>query len=820
VRWRGLVLLVALLRVQAEDDATSSPEVARVVPDPGPSWGAIVVAAPPADPARVSRGAALYAQRCAACHGGGLFAPDLPFPPRDLAAEPLRTRDRSGPVSQEELYRTITVGAPAYGMPSFGHLAEAERWALASFVGAMHAVEPGPARPPLPRETAIDLELGRATFSERCAACHGAAGDGRGPAGAALADARGRPAPPTDFTRGPAAFRGGARREDIARTVHLGRPGTAMAPVDLPPDALWSVAAHVSRLADEGLAARRRAWTRFYGERRQGSRVEDQTDGATKASRFDPARSADFAVAPAERRGCTACHGGIADIATGTMARAIDAFAGGDADRACAVCHEGRPEAARKDAAHDGFVPNPGSLWATSVGLGCGKCHSERDALITLQGRPLPEPTGGALLSVRSRRTDPTGASGANHAYRLQRALMAQESGKAHLVAASTGLAAPDAPRHTDFAVDDPDGAVPCAGGPAYREAMARAYETGHVRRLPRGEPFPTFAEARALTDDDAAAAYADVYRKDCARCHLWGEGRATPGEHRSSGCSACHVLTGRDGRSLGDDPTIPANRAGHPLRHRLELAIPEEQCNHCHTRGEETRHTDGHQQAGIGCVDCHTSIDVHGDGNLYPSIQHQLEVECEDCHGTPTRAPWELPLLPGTPAEGEGPRGVHGDGALEHLLTSRGNARANWLRRGERVVLVSLLDGREHEVPLLRDRVLAPAASPTTAHAQAIPGHDALACAACHGSSGPRCGSCHIDYFASDRAQDWLLSAADHDPVTLRQRLVLTPGALDRRDDGTSVGNPELRRDGRGRLAPQVPGCRTDLRYVPARGT
>lgn len=824
----------AAVSVQAEGEPSRSVEAARLVPAPGPSWGALAVPPPAGDPARLPRGAALYGQRCAACHGpfgrgDGVLAPDLPRPPRDLLLEPVRTRDRAGPVSEEELYRTVTVGAPAFGMPSFGHLPEGDRWALAAFVRSLLGADrSGPLRPSLPPRPPVDADLGRRTFLERCAACHGVAGDGKG-AGEALVDGRGRAAPAADFTRGPGAFRGGSRPEDVARVVLLGRAGTAMAPVPLPPDALWSVAAYVSSLADTGLDGRRRAWETFYAERREASRTpgqtldEDLTFGTTKLSRFNPRLSASYAEAPGGLRGCTACHAGIADIATGTMARAIDAFAGGHPDRACTVCHEGRPDAVRKDAAHEGLVPNPGSLWATSVGLGCAKCHSDRGALTSLQGRPLPEPAGGALLAVRSRQTDPTGASGSNHAYRMQRALMAQETGKVHLFATSTGLAEPGEPRFTDFAIDDPDGEVPCAGGPAYREAMARAYAAGVVRRLPKGEAFPTFAEVKALTRDDATAAYADVYRKDCGRCHLWGEGRAANAEHRSSGCSACHVLNDRAGWSLGDDPTIPANRPGHPLRHRLELAIPEEQCNHCHTRGTETLHSDRHQVAGIGCVDCHTSIDVHGDGNLYPSIPHQLEVRCEDCHGTATQAPWELPLLHGTRAADARPRGVLDRAGREHLLTSRGNARANWLRRGGKAVLTSLLDGREHEVPLLRDRVtaIAAVATPTpaaSAHAQRIAGHDALSCAACHGSRSPRCTACHIEYFPTDRQRDWLLSAADHDPVTLRQRPVLTPGAIEQRGGEKGLGDPELRPDRSGRLVPNIRGCEASLRFLAPR--
>lgn len=43
----------------------------------------------------------------------------------------------------------------------------------------------------------------------------------------------------------------------------------------------------------------------------------------------------------------------------------------------------------------------------------------------------------------------------------------------------------------------------------------------------------------------------------------------------------------------------------------------------------------DLHGQRGMGCVDCHTSKESHGDGHIYSSKPHAVEVTCEMCHGT-----------------------------------------------------------------------------------------------------------------------------------------------------------------------------------------
>ncbi len=70
------------------------------------------------------------------------------------------------------------------------------------------------------------------------------------------------------------------------------------------------------------------------------------------------------------------------------------------------------------------------------------------------------------------------------------------------------------------------------------------------------------------------------------------------PGDYRSSGCSACHVVYandrdpahagpyapyGHDGMSHTSDPTISKAQSGHPLEHRFTRAIPTSQCMVCH---------------------------------------------------------------------------------------------------------------------------------------------------------------------------------------------------------------------------------------------
>ncbi len=83
----------------------------------------------------LARGAALYAEQCAACHGAGGLG-DGPnartLDPRPVAfAEVARARQRS----LFGLYQVIGQGLDGTAMPSFAHLSSDDRWALAFYVG-------------------------------------------------------------------------------------------------------------------------------------------------------------------------------------------------------------------------------------------------------------------------------------------------------------------------------------------------------------------------------------------------------------------------------------------------------------------------------------------------------------------------------------------------------------------------------------------------------------------------------------------------------------------------------------------------------------
>ncbi len=322
-------------------------------------------------------------------------------------------------------------------------------------------------------------------------------------------------------------------------------------------------------------------------------------------------------------------------------------------------------------------------------------------------------------------------------------------------------------------------------------------------KALPSLEQIPSFAESGEHIDD--------YLRKECLRCHVWTEGKRRDGDYRSSGCSACHVLYAADGLSCSADPTIPKDEPGHPAKHEITGRIPAEQCQTCHNRGNRIgvsfaglmeadpygspwteagekqpklhgklyNHLlpDLHHERGLECIDCHTSLELHGDGNIYSKKEEQIETECTNCHGTPDK--------------------------YSSLTTKRGNPRPNLRRRGSEVLLTAKLDGRVHTVPqlrALRERQRLPEAMEIAAHM------DELECFACHDTWAPQCYGCHAKRDDRETQKD-LISGEETAGRWSENRSYL------RWEDPVLGINPD------GKVSPYAPGCQVLFTYLDAQG-
>jgi len=577
-----------------------------------------------------------------------------------------------------------------------------------------------------------------------------------------------------------------------------------------------------------------------------------------------PAVASFDTVSPAEakEKGCQSCHDGIERFSDGSMMIAIQAMGMAFSDPGgCVVCHGGDPRATSKEDAHHGaperltaaggpsmFFPDPGSVWIAD--RTCGQCH---------QGYP----------------------------ERLKKSLMNTEAGKLQGNLWSWGLQPDHKVTLGNYDLKDEDGPRPIAGTNAYKDYM-EAFAKQHPDQMPTELTQVPDVDIDQIPDHPNLAGIT-YSRQQCQRCHVGVTGREKRGDYRGTGCSACHVPYGNEGRYEGGDPTINTEQPGHMLTHRLQATrkskvvvgnltysgIPSETCNSCHNRGKrigvsyqgimefpygspydvagnkqpklhtknylfikddlhhQQQSRPGNPEGGLLCQDCHTSIDMHGDGNIFGTTLAQVEIECSDCHGTPNQFPWELPLGFGEEfqqALNLAPRGLvqtppatiafatmyePKDG---YLLTTRGNPFGNVVKDGRKVMLHSA-SGLDFEVPILkqikqddswRDLNSKVAMSDVAGHMET------MECYACHADWAPQCYGCHItvDYSKGKTDVDWINNANSRMPNGLTADAELGtngltgPGKVSETRSYLRWETPILGINGEGRVSPMMPGC------------
>jgi DMSO reductase family type II enzyme heme b subunit len=221
-------------------------------------------AAAPGDPAR---GAAVYAKRCAGCHGEkgdgqGPGAKRLVPPPRDftLGLYKMKTAgfDEIG-AREDDLFRMIRDGMPATAMPGWKDmLSEQDIWDVIAHIGTF--VELDKPKKQVDYGTQIassaeSIEQGKKLFLEndRCAECHGKEGKGDGVK--SLKDDAGYRTWPRNLTK-PWTFRASNDPKDIFARIANGIPGTQMpafadpaSKAKLSIEQRWHIANYVATLA-------------------------------------------------------------------------------------------------------------------------------------------------------------------------------------------------------------------------------------------------------------------------------------------------------------------------------------------------------------------------------------------------------------------------------------------------------------------------------------------------------------------------------------------------------------------------------------------
>ena len=108
------------------------------------------------------------------------------------------------------------------------------------------------------------------------------------------------------------------------------------------------------------------------------------------------------------------------------------------------------------------------------------------------------------------------------------------------------------------------------------------------------------------------------------------GPGLLTKIPFRDLPCQKCHGETYADGTLVDEASYEPGCKDCHVTPGD---EVPQDRCFQCHETGFDRYSV--HREAGMQCMDCHTSNDVHGNGRIQETMYDPdaIEADCTDCH-------------------------------------------------------------------------------------------------------------------------------------------------------------------------------------------
>jgi hypothetical protein len=378
----------------------------------------------------------------------------------------------------------------------------------------------------------------------------------------------------------------------------------------------------------------------------------------------------------------------------------------------------------------------------------------------------------------------------------------------------------------------------------------------------------PDAPTAQEIHKDPSLAVYTYL-RQECLRCHTGSKGRQKRGDFRGIGCSSCHIPYSNEGYYEGKDKKT-SKKQGHLLTHQIQSSrkvkvqvndinysgVPVETCATCHNQGKrigvsyqglmETQnkkylHMQGdiHYQKGMLCQDCHTSNDLHGDGFLGGTTAAAVEIECQDCHGTTKKYPWELPIgysdeFNTTEATGED-RGVAQDIAKYlkqgyvaekedgYILTARGNPFPKAVKKGNKII-IHLSSGKDIELKPLKLLKETDALSPAGLLSMDTIGihRSKMECYSCHATWAPQNYGTFvkIDYSEGKKSIDYLAASHDQDKhgttgEMRKKNKYLVDGKVTQTISHLRWEDPALSQNGEGRVSPTVPDYQTTVTVI-----
>ena len=301
-----------------------------------------------------------------------------------------------------------------------------------------------------------------------------------------------------------------------------------------------------------------------------------------------------------------------------------------------------------------------------------------------------------------------------------------------------------------------------------------------------------TFGESDSLnsfhriSNIDHSLAYNHL-RNLCASCHLCGIKKETgpiTQLSRGGGCNACHL--NYDKKSLNALNTYKrtgyvAGDTSKPLMHpSLSVKINDGHCFGCHSRSgristnyEGWRETflahnqvdtskgfriledgrvfaktqdDVHHAKGMSCIDCHTSYETMGNGNVYLHEEDQTQVRCADCHfnGKPKTISYKQ-----LDAESQ---------KIAELRKYNQKDRRFLTIKKSGCPLINTYINKDNKPELItkNGNKTLPLQPPSFVCTEGK-GHENLSCKSCHTSWSPQCIGCHTQYNPDGESYDLL---------------------------------------------------------------
>ncbi len=441
---------------------------------------------------------------------------------------------------------------------------------------------------------------------------------------------------------------------------------------------------------------------------------------------------------------CITCHDGIASPSH-------------PPEFGCAVCHGGEPESVDKDQAHATLIYDPKA--------GTGKRNPSSLSVV--------EQSCGQLF-CHAGHTD----EDRNHVERVKKSMMNTMAGVISGLRYQWAGQSQKTARYGTLSIADVDGSVP--------------KNQGALEKLERLPFFSSATIPKSVLKKEVLVPVSrhpadHLLREKCFQCHL--DSPPAKGQYRSQGCAACHFEYSASGLYEGSDPTISRTEPGHARFHKIRTIPSRATCTQCHrafdlqTLGTkpheesdipekikaeentapvdntedvtvETSDTpveefplfvgkgqvikDVHTAKGMDCTDCHTQLDIMGDGNLYSKQHEAVEIRCETCHGDNLTYPSISQITkPNDAAIRVSKYYKGGSNKVDDWMavSAHSHKMTNVKVQNGRMVAIGKQSGKVHKIPLVKD----------FPSAHSIPQHQSrLECSSCHARWVVRCPGCH----------------------------------------------------------------------------